>query len=213
MPLYKEITIDEASRLRLWRVEETIETLEKDIELSAYCRERYDGMKSEMHRKAFLSIRHLLKLFGYTDFDLEYDQNGKPHLKDGKHISISHSYHFTAVIVSDKPVGVDVEKQREKIKYIAPKFTPVEEYKSLGNGDDLIKKLTIVWGAKEAIYKLFGKQGLLFLHDIYVHDFDFDASTTHAYVTHEGVKRDYILHFFELEDFICVYAIKPEKNL
>lgn len=209
MPLYKEITIDEASELRLWRVEESIDELEKNIELSPYCKERYNSMKSVMHRKAFLSIRHLLKLFGYTDFDLEYDANGKPHLKDGQHISISHSYHFTAVVVSNKPVGVDVEKQREKIKYIAPKFTPVEEYKSLGNGEDLIKKLTIVWGAKESIYKLFGKQGLLFLHDIYVHDFDFEASTTRANVSYKGITKDYMLHFFEVEDFICVYAIKP----
>lgn len=210
MPLYKTITIDESSCLRLWRVEEDIESLEKDIELSAYCQERYDGMKSVMHRQAFLSIRHLLKLFGYTDFDLEYDDHGKPHLKDGNYISISHSFHFTAVIVSDRPVGVDVEKQREKIKYIAPKFTPLEEYRALGNGEDLIKKLTIVWGSKESLYKLFGKQGLLFLHDIYVHDFDFKASTTHANVTYNGTTKDYMLHFFELEDFICVYAIKPK---
>jgi phosphopantetheinyl transferase len=165
-------------------------------------------MKSLVHKKAFMSIRHLLNLFGYTDFDLKYDQNGKPHLKDGMHISISHSFHFTAVIVSNRKVGVDVEKQRDKIKYIAPKFTPIEEYESLGQ-KDLIKKLTIVWGAKESIYKLFGKQGLLFLHDIYVHDFDFKASITYANVNYQGLKKDYLLKFFEIEDFICVYAIEP----
>ncbi|MBQ0741343.1 4'-phosphopantetheinyl transferase superfamily protein, partial [Aquimarina celericrescens] len=80
----------------------------------------------------------------------------------GKHISITHSFEFTGVIVSDKKVGIDIEKQREKIKLIAPKFTPIEEYKALGDGEDLIRKLTIVWGAKESLYKLYGKRGLLF---------------------------------------------------
>ncbi|RRO15898.1 4'-phosphopantetheinyl transferase family protein [Flavobacteriaceae bacterium 14752] len=211
MPVYKTITIDETSKLQIWKVDETLEELSQDIELSAYCQQRFDAMKSEMHQRAFMSIRHLLNNFGYSDFDLEYDDNGKPHLNDGRHISISHSYHFTAVIVSDRKVGVDIEKQREKIKRIAPKFTPIEEYRSLGQ-QDLIKKLTIVWGAKEALYKLFGKQGLLFLHDIYVVDFDFKASTTDAEVTYQGVKKKYYLKFFEIEGFICVYAIEPKKE-
>lgn len=211
MPLYKTITIDESSELKIWKIQESLDNLLDNIKLTGYCQERFDGMKSQLHKKAFISIRHLLKEFGYTDFDLEYDTHGKPHLKDGKYISISHSFHFTAVIVSDRKVGVDVEKQREKIKYIAPKFTPLEEYESLGT-EDLIKKLTIVWGAKESLYKLFGKKGLLFLHDIYVHDFDFKASTTHANVTYQNIKKDYLLKFFEIEDFICVYAIEP-KNL
>ncbi len=209
MPVYKTITIDETSKLQIWKVDETLEELSQGVELSAYCQERFDSMKSIIHKRAFMSIRQLLKSFGYTDFDLNYDDKGKPHLKDGKHISISHSYQFTCVIVSDRKVGVDIEKQREKIKHIAPKFTPIEEYRSLGQ-QDLIKKLTIVWGAKEALYKLFGKQGLLFLHDIYVVDFDFKASTTNAEVTYQGLKKRYHLKFFEIEDFICVYAIEPK---
>ncbi|TKS56928.1 4'-phosphopantetheinyl transferase family protein [Mesohalobacter halotolerans] len=211
MPVYKTITIDETSRLQIWKVEESLVELSSGIELSDYCKERFEAMKSEIHQRAFMSIRHLLQNFGYTDFDLEYDDNGKPHLKDGKHISISHSYNFTVVIVSDRKVGVDIEKQREKIKRIAPKFTPIEEYRSLGR-KDLIKKLTIVWGAKESLYKLFGKQGLLFLHDIYVVDFDFKASTTDAEVTYQGLKKHYHLKFYEIEDFICVYAIEPKLN-
>jgi phosphopantetheinyl transferase len=35
-------------------------------------------------------------------------------LKDGKHISITHSYQFSAIIISDQTVGIDIELQREK---------------------------------------------------------------------------------------------------
>ena len=208
MPIYKRIKVDESSELLIWKVEEAEDDLSNGVELTPKSQARLNGMKSGMHRRAFLSIRHLLKNLGYSDFDLIYDDNGKPHLTDEKYISITHSFQFTGVIISRKKVGIDIEKQRSKIKIIAPKFTPLEEYNQLGE-EDLIRTLTIVWGAKESLYKLYGKQGLLFLHDIYVFDFDFEAFTTTATVTCHKKKTDYLLHFFDLEDFICVYAIQP----
>ncbi|SDG41548.1 4'-phosphopantetheinyl transferase family protein [Psychroflexus sediminis] len=210
MSIYKRITVDEATSALIWKIEETLEDLEDGIQLTDYCRSRYDGMKSEIHKKGFMSIRHLLQVFGYSDFDLSYDEKGKPHLKDGRHISITHSYEFTAVIVSDKKVGIDIEKQRDKIKLIAPKFTPIEEYKALGTGEDLVRKLTIVWGAKESLYKLYGKKGLLFLHDIFVEDFNISDQKTTARVTHDQKVTNYTLNFMEFENFTCVYALAHE---
>ncbi|MFO7744588.1 MAG: 4'-phosphopantetheinyl transferase superfamily protein [Psychroflexus sp.] len=210
MPIYKRITVDEHTVALIWKIEESLDSLENGIELTNYCRDRYRGMKSEIHKKGFMSIRHLLSEFGYSDFDLEYDEKGKPHLKDGKHISITHSFEFTAVIVSNKKVGIDIEKQRDKIKLIAPKFTPIEEYKALGDGEDLIRKLTIVWGAKESLYKLYGKKGLLFLHDIFVEDFDISEQKTTARVTHDQKITFYTLNFMEFENFTCVYALAHE---
>lgn len=210
MPVYKRITVNEDTKALIWKVEESFDELRKGIHLSTNSQERIQAMKSDIHKRGFMSIRHLLHEFGYNDQDVVYDQNGKPHLKDGKHISISHSFHFTAVIVSNVEVGIDVEMQREKIKKIAPKFTPIEEYEALGNGMDLVRKLTIVWGAKESLYKLYGKQGLLFLHDIYVKDFNMKAGETTAEVTYQQDKKEYVLHFLEFEGFTCVYAYKDE---
>ena len=207
MPIYKRITVDEDTTALIWKIEESLKSLEEGVELTDYCRERYDGMKSQIHKKGFMSIRHLLKEFGYSDFDLDYDIKGKPHLKDGHKISITHSFEFTAVIVSTKKVGIDIEKQRDKIKLIAPKFTPIEEYEALGDTEDLIRKLTIVWGAKESLYKLYGKKGLLFLHDIFVNDFEISSQKTTAKVTSNNETTFYNLNFIEFENFTCVYAI------
>jgi hypothetical protein len=46
-------------------------------------------MKSEMHQRAFLSVRMLLQQVGHTDFDLYYDAFGKPHLKERITFSIT----------------------------------------------------------------------------------------------------------------------------
>ncbi len=207
MPLYKSLTIDKKTKVLIWKIEESFNHLNKNILLSDKSQIRVDGMKSELHQRGFLSVRHLLKEAGYSDSDLIYDEFGKPHLKDGKHISITHSFIFSGIIISDDvSVGIDIEKQRDKILKIASKFTPVKEYETLENHDDLVRKLTIVWGAKESLYKIYGKKKLLFLHHIYIEDFKFSDKKTNGEIRYEEKVSSYVIHFLEFEGFTCTYA-------
>ncbi|WP_343488132.1 4'-phosphopantetheinyl transferase superfamily protein [Allomuricauda sp. d1] len=209
MPLYKNISATETMKVLIWKVTEPEQILSQKVSLTEHCQSRYDNMKSEMHRRAFLSIRHLMAEAGYEDNDLYYDDFGKPHLKDGNKISITHSHEFTGIIVSTShEVGIDIEKQREKILRIAHKFTPIEEYRTLANTEALIRKLTIVWGAKESLYKIYAEPGLGFLRHIDVADFSFDDGRTTAEILYEGQKSEYQVTFFEFEGFTCVYALR-----
>ena len=206
MPLYKTITAHPHTKVFIWKVEEDFEDLSDGIQLTDHCQSRVDRMKSEIHRRGFMSIRHLLAEAGYVDADLYYDELGKPHLKDGRNISITHSFNFTGIIVSDEKVGIDIEKQREKILRIANKFTPLSEYHTLANEDALIRKLTIVWGAKESVYKMYAEPGLGFLQHINVTDFDFGDAKTTAQVLFKGKKSFFEMEFLEFEGFTCVYG-------
>ena len=207
MALYKTLTVSPTTKVLIWKIEESTEELKNGISLTEKNTARLDGMKSDIHQKGFLSIRHLLKEVGLTDADLDYDAYGKPHLDAGRYISISHSFTFTAIIFSDNlPVGIDVEKQREKILKIAHKFTPFEEYKTIANVDALISKLTIVWGAKESLYKIYGKKKLLFLHHIFVDDFKFEDKKTKGEIRFNGEEASYKIDFLEFEGFTCVFA-------
>ncbi|WP_318310617.1 4'-phosphopantetheinyl transferase family protein [Flagellimonas crocea] len=209
MPIYKTITVSPTTKVYIWKVTESEGELSKDVELTTHCQDRMDGMKSEAHRRAFLSIRHLLAKAGYVDHDLYYDDFGKPHLKDGNFISITHSHNFTGIIVSETDeVGIDIEMQRDKILRIAHKFTPIQEYKTLANTEALMRKLTIVWGAKESLYKIYAQQGLSFLRHINVMDFTFEDSRTVAEILYHGKKSHYEIEFLEFEGFTCVYALK-----
>ncbi len=207
MPLYKTITVSPTTEVLVWKITESFEDLVDDIVLTPHCQSRVDGMKSDLHKRGFMSVRHLLKAKGYTDFDLIYDQNGKPHLKDGKKISITHSYTFSAIIISDIEVGIDIEKQRDKILKIAHKFTPIEEYRTIANHDALIRKLTMVWGAKESLYKSFSTPGVRFLEHIYVEDFRLDDAGSEATVSAYNKTEQYQVFFSEFEEFTLVYAI------
>lgn len=207
MPLYQRIHVNDFTQVLIWKIEESMADISEGIELTKYCLDRVTSMKSEIHQKGFYSIRQLLKIIGYQDSDLAYDEFGKPHLKDGNYISITHSFTFTAIIVSQKnPVGIDIEMQRDKIVKIAHKFTPIEEYRTIANHNALVSKLTIVWGAKESLYKIYGKKKLLFLHHIYIEDFKFADSQTTGEIRYEGQVSNHIVHFQEFEGFTCVYA-------
>lgn len=209
MPLYKILTIRSSIKVYIWKVTESEAELSKGIVLTAHCQTRMAGMKSELHRRAFLSIRHLMDQAGYVDADLYYDEVGKPHLRDGKKISITHSNNFTGIIVGEtEEVGIDIEKQRDKILRIAHKFTPIEEYRTMANTDALIRKLTIVWGCKESLYKIYAQPGLSFIHHINVKDFSFNESVTTAEILYHGDSSFYDIEFLEFEDFTCVYAVK-----
>lgn len=207
MALYKTLTISTETKVFIWKIEETLEQLLSGISLTEKSKIRFNGMKSEIHQKGFLSIRHLLKEINLKDSDLIYDDFGKPHLDKGRFISITHSFNFTAIIYSTKTeVGIDIEKQRDKILKIAPKFTPIQEYKTIANTDALISKLTIVWGAKESLYKIYGKKKLLFLRDIFVADFSFDDKKTQGEIRFNGETYSYTVEFLEFEGFTCVFA-------
>ena len=207
MALYKTLTVTPTTKVLIWKIEETIDELKSGIMMTDNSESRLNSMKSEVHQKGFLSIRHLLKEIGLTDADLRYDEFGKPHLDKGRFISITHSFNFTAIIFSyEAKVGIDIEKQREKILKIAHKFTPIEEYKTIANVDALIAKLTIVWGAKESLYKIYGKKKLLFLHHIYIEDFKFTDQKTTGEIRFNGEESSHNIEFLEFEGFTCVFA-------
>ena len=168
---------------------------------------RLQAIQTALNQKRVVTILHLLQETRFSDFDLIYDPVGKPHLKNGPFISITHSFTFTGIILSEnQPVGIDIEKQREKILKIAHKFTPLEEYKTIANAAALIRKLTIVWGAKESLYKIYGKKKLLFLHHLPIADFKFEDKKTTGAIHYHGTSKSYQIEFLEFEDFTCVFA-------
>ena len=71
-----------------------------------------------------------------------------------------------------------------------------------------MRKLTIVWGAKESLYKIYEEDGLSFLQHIDIQDFYFDTAQTSGTITFNGNVSNYSIHFLEFEGFTCVYALQ-----
>lgn len=206
MPLYKTLTNRDQSRIYIWNITESEAGLRTGIELSLNSMNRLSKMSSDLHRRGFLSIRHLLRIAGYSDLDLSYDDNGKPHLNDGKYISITHSFEFTAIIVSDIPVGIDIEKQREKIKRIAHKFVGQKEDFVL-DAQNSVPLLSVLWCVKESMYKQYGQKGLSFKQHCLVKPFSMKDQSTHAYVNDGAASVAYEVFFEPIENFMMAYVL------
>ncbi len=208
MPLFKIIHPKATTQILIWKITESFSELNQQVELNESNQLRLNGMKSEMHQRAFLSVRKLLQQAGYTDFDLHYDVYGKPHLNNGKFISITHSHEFSAVIISSETVGIDIELQRDKIIRIADKFCDSEFQFLKHNNQEYIRKLTVIWGAKEAIFKIRNEKGISFKDHIHVGDFELERKRTTAELHFNSLIKGFKIYFEEIEEFTLVYAFQ-----
>jgi phosphopantetheinyl transferase len=209
MPIYKTILHDSKTEILVWSITETRDQLLEGVTLNAYSTARLHGMKSALHQRGFLSIRKLLQEKGYTDFDLFYDEFGKPHLIDGRHISISHSHEFSTILLSDRNCGIDLEMQRDKIITIAHKFAD-EESKFLITSDQTayIRNLTVIWGAKEAIFKVQNEVGISFKDHIHLSPFTIKSKKGQALLNFGSLHLQYDVFFEEIENYMLVYAFQ-----
>jgi 4'-phosphopantetheinyl transferase len=215
MPLFQTIQFNETTKILIWEITESFEELVSKVTLKEKTQKRLDGMKSQMHQRAFLSVRMLIQEMGFTDKDLHYDEFGKPYFDCCNYISITHSYHFAAIIISHETVGIDMELQREKIIRIADKFTDYEcSYLQPDLTEEYVKKLTVIWGAKEAIFKIRNEKGISFKDHICVDDFSLDSPQTQASLHFDDLVKDFDVHYEDIQsdnfegNFTLVYAFE-----
>ncbi|WP_298307722.1 4'-phosphopantetheinyl transferase superfamily protein [Flavobacterium sp.] len=221
MPLHKVVYLSNNTKLYLWKITEDYDTLFSQVKLKDSSLARLETMKSESHQKGFLAVRMLLQHNDYSDFDLFYDEFGKPHLKPqgcsikDVEISISHSNDFSAIAISDSKVGLDLEQLKEKTLRIAPRFMNVSHLENLSE-EEKIKKATVVWGIKESIFKIKNEKGISFPNHIFEDDFSFEdkkATATLKLNDNPEVSREkFQIQFDSVEDYIFVCAFQSINN-
>ena len=209
MPLHKIIHINETTTAYFWYITEDVTSLFRAVSLQDTSLFRLEGMKSEEHQRGFLAVRMLLQHLGYTDYDLTYDEAGKPHLSDGKHISISHSHEFSCICISDELMGIDLEKLKEKTLKIAPRFMEVKHLENLSTLEQ-IEKATVICGVKESIFKIKNEKGISFPEHIFEDEFDLKDGKCTAKLHFNNQIENFQIQFYNVEAYIFVCAF-PNK--
>ncbi len=216
MPLYKVVYLSNTVKLYLWKITEEFDTLFNQVKLKDSSLERLESMKSESHKKGFLAVRMLLQHLEYTDFDLFYDEFGKPHLKPqgcsikDVEISISHSNDFSGIAISDFKIGLDLEQLKEKTLLIAPRFMDVLHLENLSK-EEKIKKATVIWGIKESIFKIKNEKGISFPNHIFEDNFSYEEKRTSAILKFNNKEEKFRIVFDSIEDYIFVCAFEENK--
>ena len=84
MPLFETIQFNETTKILIWHITESFEELSGKVVLKEKTQQRLNGMKSQMHQRAFLSVRMLIQEMGFTDHEMHYDEFGKPYFLNQK---------------------------------------------------------------------------------------------------------------------------------
>jgi phosphopantetheinyl transferase len=210
MPLLKTIALNDYTQLFVWKITETLGELFSSVALKDVSLARVESMKSESHQRGFLAVRRLLMEVGYSDFDLYYDEFGKPHLGNGKHISISHSHDFSVIVLSDVNVGADLEILKEKTLKLAPRYMDVSHLENLSKSDELIKA-TVVWGIKESVFKIKNEIGISFKDNIFEDDFNLEDKRCGVSLKFNDKTERFniVFEFIENYVFVCAFSSIP----
>jgi 4'-phosphopantetheinyl transferase len=185
MPLHSLTPLPGGPLLGLWYLTEAPAALWPQLlDAPAYAPllpARADGPRQAQWLAGRLLVQHLLSSFipaGEPPAALRNDENGRPFLAGPKQpaVSLSHSGEWVAALLAPPgtALGIDVEVVRDKAQRIARKFLNEHELADLKHitlADSVpttapLELFSLLWSAKETLYKLAGQRGILFRENL-----------------------------------------------
>jgi phosphopantetheinyl transferase len=208
MPLLFSKKLDNVS-VGVWDVREDAKFFLDDIHL-------YDDEKvelaalSERKKIHWLSSRYLLHQLTNDEKRLitTKDNFGKPYLADSNlHISLSHSDNLAAALVGNFPLGIDIQMKVEKLLRIRAKFLSEREIEEISDLDNL-ELIHIYWGAKECLFKAYGKGQVDFRKHLYIKSINQSDKTILGIIDKQDTHKEYQLQYKIIGDSVLVFIDK-----
>lgn len=133
-------------------------------EVSAQRREQALRYRHERDQRLSVAAYRLLQHALLTEYGIQqppilaYGTNGKPMLAEWPHIhfSLSHCREAAACVVSDKPVGIDIESIDHYDEAVAAQVMSDAELRKIHASPSPQIAFTRLWTMKESLYKLTG---------------------------------------------------------
>jgi len=123
--------------------------------------------------------------FVYNEHDKPFMQNALGERIEGIDFSISHCKNAIAVVLSDRPVGVDVESFRHAENALLRRTMNPEEQEEVRTAADPAEAFTRFWTRKEAVLKLRGTGLVDDLHSVLLPNPELPAVTLETTVNRE----------------------------
>ncbi len=193
MPLIKKIEKNNY-QIGIWEMSESLEhlyLLNNKLDISKF--------KNINRKIEFLSTNLLLNELT-PNSKIFYNKYGAPQLKNNNFISISHSKDLVSMIISNKRVGIDIEKISKKPLKLSSKFISKENHLNLTK-----EKATLIWCCKEAIFKWHQKGNINFVNDIKISSFFIKEK---GKILAKFNKSNYTLYYQKINTHFLVYVCK-----
>ena len=193
-----------------WKVEESVEELLVMLGNDKELTEQISQFGSEKRKLEFLATRVLLNVVLDDDKKIAYFPSGAPYLKDKSfNISIAHTGGCVVIILHpSKKVGIDIEKISDKVVRIKHKFLSKEELDFVDNSLEKTH-LTLLWCAKESLYKIIDVEIIDFVADLRVMPFQPHLEgEIQATETCTPQQKKYTLHYVADTEICCVWTVE-----
>ena len=212
--IYHHKKTEQGVETGIWDIAESEEWFLLNLQLMPEEEDQLSKIKG-FRRLEWLAARQLVHFMSGHDNRKPFykDSWGKPHLTDSDlQISISHSHGLAAASTGTVPLGIDIQLPVEKITRLAPKFLHESEAACLsGDPTARLLQLHVFWGAKEALYKAYGRKQLDYRAHIRIEPFDWnsDGGTIQGKIETDTYKAWFNIHFSQiLESYVLVEAVQ-----
>jgi len=178
MPLHSITPLPGGPLLGCWHLTETPADLWPQLAQAAdyapLLPARADGPRQAQWLAGRVLVQHLLAAAGAPLAPLRNDETGRPFLTGPAAwaVSLSHSGEWVVALLAPfgTAVGIDIELVRDKAQRIARKFLNDAEAAGIatitlagGPSPPALQELySLLWSAKETLYKLAGQRGIIF---------------------------------------------------
>jgi 4'-phosphopantetheinyl transferase len=203
MPIVFEKALTEETTIGLWEISENEDKFNGILGKTTIP----DEIKNPKQRLEKLAVRALIKYLTNSDIyrTLAYTDKGKPVFENSiLKISISHKRNLAGVIIS-KTInpGLDIEWKDNKANKLSSKFTTPDELNALTAIDDSFIH-TLIWTAKECLYKIDGNKELDFKKHLYLSN---ENNMLYGHIVRGNLKSRYKLEYFHYENYLITYAL------
>ena len=207
MPIFKEI-ISEQTQILIWKYSD-----EEEFSADLISDEKeFENLKQKSPKRLIEKqmVRQMLRKI-LPNHKIRYHENGQPYLEPfDKFVSVSHSFPYAVLAISEKKIGVDIEQVKDRIDKIKLKFLHSTEIDWLGRVKSGIEHLTAIWCIKEALFKIHSSKQWSFKEFYVVDEFLLDKfSKIKCKVFDKDREDKFLAHLEKIESYYL--AITEEE--
>ena len=194
MPIFKEI-ISEQTQILIWKYSDE-EEFSADLISD---KKEFENLKQKSPKRLIEKqmVRQMLKKI-LPNHKIRYHENGQPYLEPfDKFVSVSHSFPYAVLAISEKKIGVDIEQVKDRIDKIKHKFLHPTEIDWLGRVESEIEHLTAIWCIKEALFKIHSSKQWSFKEFYVVDEFLLDQFSKIKCKVFDKDREDKFLAYLE----------------
>jgi 4'-phosphopantetheinyl transferase len=226
MPLHSLQRLSPTAVLGLWHLSETPAELWPLLPQQAAYQRLMPATTDHVRQGQWLAGRVLIHALAAElmaeippELVVQNEATGRPWLAGTGHglsVSLSHSGTWAAAVLAQGGrVGVDIELIRDKAQRLASKFLAADEWAAAQAATDTTPTpsthYTLLWSAKETLYKLAARRGIIFKTQLLLGSFaPQDAGEIPATLVLDGAEtRHCICYSQPAPGYVLTYCHEP----